>query len=369
MPAETNIPKENRMSVLSRPSGILRSAVLGLVAVASLACGGGGADATVALTGAGATFPYPVYSKWFDAYYKATGNQVNYQSLGSGAGVKQYTEGTVDFGATDGPMNDAEIAAAKGLVLHIPTVLGADAVTWNLPSLGTAQLKFDAATLADIFLGKITRWNDPRIVALNPDVKLPAKDLLVVHRSDGSGTTYIWTDYLSTVSPEWKEKVGTGKSVNWPVGLGGKGNEGVTQQIKQVEGTIGYVELIYAMANDLPFAAIRNKSGSFVSPTLESVSAAAAGVDLPADTDFRVSIVDAAGAEAYPVASFTWLLIRPDMEDASKATAVKQFLTWMLSDEAAAMASELHYAPLPAPVQALVKARLATLKGAGQVLK
>jgi phosphate transport system substrate-binding protein len=356
------------MHVIARASTLARSLVITVAAAGALACGGGEAK-TVSLTGAGATFPYPVYSKWFDAYYKATGNQVNYQSLGSGAGVKQFTEGTVDFGATDGPMNADELAAVTGGVHHIPTVIGADVVTWNLPSLGTTQLKFDAATIADIFLGKIKKWNDPRLVALNPGVQLPDKDLLVVHRSDGSGTTYIWTDYLSTVSPEWKEKVGTGKSVNWPVGLGGKGNEGVTQQVKQVEGTIGYVELIYAMANDLPFAAIKNKSGNFVSPTLESVSAAAAGVDLPQDTDFRVSIVDAAGADAYPVASFTWLLIHPDMADAAKALAIKQFLTWTTGPEAAAMASELHYAPLPAKVQELVKARIATLKGAGEVLK
>lgn len=342
--------------------------IVALAAAGAMACGGSGDGKSVSLTGAGATFPYPVYSKWFDAYYRSTGNQVNYQSLGSGAGVKQFTEGTVDFGATDGPMTDAEIAAINGAVHHIPTVLGANAVTWNLPSLGKTQLRFDAPALADIFLGKIKKWNDPRLVVLNPGVTLPDKDLLVVHRSDGSGTSYIWTDYLSTVSEEWKTKVGRGKSVNWPVGLGGKGNEGVTQQVKQVEGTIGYVELIYAMANDLPFAAIKNRAGNFVAPTLESVSAAASGVVLPPDTDFRVSIVDAAGANAYPVASFTWLLIHPDQSDADKAKAIKEFLTWMTGPEAAAMAAELHYAPLPAPVLELVKARLATLKAAGTVM-
>ena len=356
----------------TRKSGFVRSLLLtvaSLAAVGAMACGGSGEAKTVALTGAGATFPYPIYSKWFDAYYRSTGNQVNYQSLGSGAGVKQFTEGTVDFGATDGPMTDAEIAAMNGAVYHIPTVLGANAVTWNLPSLGKTQLRFDAPTLADIFLGKIKKWNDPQLAALNPGVTLPDKDLLVVHRSDGSGTTYIWTDYLSTVSEEWKTKVGHGKSVNWPVGLGGKGNEGVTQQVKQVEGTIGYVELIYAIANDLPYAAIKNKSGNFVAPTLESVSAAAAGIALPPDTDFRVSIVDAAGANAYPVASFTWLLIHPDLPDADKAKAIKEFLTWMTGPEAAAMASELHYAPLPASVLELVKVRLATLKAAGAVIE
>lgn len=342
-----------------------------LVAIAVSAVGGCGRSADsgpVSLTGAGATFPYPIYSKWFDAYFKATGNQVNYQSLGSGAGVKQFSEGTVDFGATDGPMSDTEIAAVNGEVIHVPTVLGANAVTWNLPAIGTTQLRLDGSTLADIFLGRITKWNDPRLVALNPGVTLPATDLLVVHRSDGSGTTFIWTDYLSTVSTEWESKVGRGKSVNWPVGLGGKGNEGVTQQIKQVEGTIGYVELIYALANELPVGLIKNKSGSFVAPTLESVSAAAAGVSLAADTDFRVSIVDADGPDAYPVASFTWLLIKPDFADANKAKAIKQFLTWMTGPEAAAMAKDLHYAPLPAPVTELVKTRIATLKGGGAVL-
>ncbi len=337
---------------------------LALVAATLVACGGG-EKVTVQLTGAGATFPYPVYSKWFDAYYTATGHQVNYQSIGSGAGVKQYTEGTVDFGATDGPMNDAEITAVGGNVLHIPTVLGADVVTWNLPTLGATQLKFDGATLADIFLGKITKWDDSRIAALNPGVALPAKDILVVHRSDGSGTTYIWTDYLSTVSPEWNAKVGRGKSVNWPVGLGGKGNEGVTQQVKQLEGTIGYVELVYASANAMPYAAIKNKSGAFVSPTLESVSAAAAGIDLPANTDFRVSIVDAAGPEAYPVSSFTWLLIRPEMADAAKAGAIRDFLRWMVGPDAAKMAAELHYAPLPASVATLVSERIGTLTSGG----
>lgn len=347
-----------------------RSALLlaAFAAVGAIACSSG-KPAPVSLTGAGATFPYPVYSKWFDAYYRSTGTQVNYQSLGSGAGVKQFSEGTVDFGATDGPMTEAEIDTLDGEVFHIPTVLGADAVIWNLPSLGNAQLRFDGQALADIFLGKITKWNDPRLVALNPGVALPDRDLLVVHRSDGSGTTYIWTDYLSAVSTEWSTTVGRGKSVNWPVGLGGKGNEGVTQQVKQLEGTIAYVELVYAIANDLPYAAIKNRSGAFVAPTLESVSAAAAGVSLPANTDFRVSIVDAPGATAYPVASYTWLLIRPDMADVSKARAIKDFLTWMTGPEAAAMAADLHYAPLPESVLELVKARIAILRAGGAVIE
>jgi len=353
----------------SSTRGVLRRASLGFAAASALmlaACGGGAE--TVRLTGAGATFPYPVYSKWFDAFYNATGHEINYQSIGSGAGVRQFTQGTVDFGATDGPMTDEEIAAVNGEVIHLPTVLGADVVTWNLPSLGTTQLRFDGATLVDIFLGKITKWNDPRLAALNPGVALPNVDMLVVHRADGSGTTFIWTDYLSTVSSEWESKVGRGKSVDWPTGVGGKGNEGVTQQIKQVEGSIGYVELIYAMANGLPYGAIKNRSGAFISPSLESVSAAAAGVDLPADTDFRLSIVDAAGEEAYPVSSFTWLLVKPDMADAAKARALRDFLRWMTTDEASAMAAELHYAPLPESVADLVVKRVETLTSGSQAI-
>lgn len=350
--------------------GAVRVALLAVTATLLAACGGRDANKaeTAQITGAGATFPYPVYSKWFDAFYTATGHQVNYQSIGSGAGVKQFTEGTVDFGATDGPMTDDEIAAAGGAVLHLPTVLGADVVTWNLPSLGATQLRFDGATLADIFLGKITKWDDRRLAALNPGVALPSLDILVVHRADGSGTTYIWTDYLSTISPEWNTKVGRGKSVNWPTGVGGKGNEGVTQQVKQVEGTIGYVELVYAISNGLPYGAIKNRSGAYVAPTLESVSAAAAGVEFAADTDFRVSIVDADGADAYPVASFTWLLIRPEMADAVKARAIRDFLTWMTTPEAAAMASELHYAPLPKSVADLVASRIGTLTTGGAAI-
>jgi phosphate transport system substrate-binding protein len=357
------------MSLVARSTGIARPLTLAVFAVAIAACGGDGATSgPVALDGAGATFPQPVYSKWFDAYYQATGNQINYQSVGSGAGVKQYSQGTVDFGATDGPMTDEEIAAVGGDVHHIPTVLGAVVLTWNLPALGNTQLRLDAEAIADIFLGRITKWNDPRLVALNPGVELPEMDLLVVHRSDGSGTSFIFTDYLSSVSAAWQETVGTGKALNWPVGLGGKGNEGVTQQIKQVEGTIGYVELIYAMSNDLPVALVRNQNGDFVTPSLESVSAAAGGADFAPDTDFRVSIVNAPGAGSYPISSFTWLLIRPDMADARKAKAIQQFLEWMVTPEAAAMATDLHYAPIPDRVAKLVTARIATLTAAGQPL-
>ena len=324
--------------------------------------------AAQSLTGAGATFPNPIYTKWFDAYNKKTGVQINYQSIGSGGGIRQFTEGTVDFGASDGPMNESQIQAVNGNVLHVPTVLGAVAVTYNVPSLGDTQLKFDGNVLVDIFMGRITKWNDGKIAALNPGVKLPDIDLIVVHRSDGSGTTYVFTDYLNKFSREWKDKVGYATSVNWPVGLGGKGNEGVTQQVKQTEGALGYVELIYAISNKLPYALIKNSAGKFVAPSLESVTAAAAGAKLPKDTDFRVSITNAPGDQAYPVSSFTWLLVKKDNKDAAKAKLIRDFLDWMITPEAQKMAAELHYAPLPDPVVALVKARLPTLKAGGKVI-
>jgi phosphate transport system substrate-binding protein len=320
------------------------------------------------LTGAGATFPNPIYTKWFDAYNKKTGIQVNYQSIGSGGGIRQFTEGTVDFGASDGPMNESQIQAVNGNVLHVPTVLGAVAVTYNLPSLGDTKLKFDGNLLVDIFMGRVTKWSDPAIAKLNPGVKLPDIDLIVVHRSDGSGTTYVFTDYLNKFSREWKDKVGYATSVNWPVGLGGKGNEGVTQQVKQTEGALGYVELIYAISNNLPYAQVKNSSGNFVTPSLESVTAAAAGVKLPKDTDFRVSITNAPGEQAYPISSFTWLLIKKDNKDVQKAKLIRDFLTWMITPEAQSMAADLHYAPLPAPVVSLVQARIPTLKAGGKTI-
>lgn len=324
--------------------------------------GEGGSSASAArLTGAGATFPNPVYTRWFDAYASKTGTRINYQSIGSGGGIRQFTEGTVDFGATDGPMSDSLIAAVNGNVLHVPTVMGAVVVTYNLSGIGDTRLRFDGPTLADIYQGLIRKWNDRRIVALNPGVQLPDKDLIVVHRSDGSGTSFIWTDFLSRVSPAWKSKVGAATAVNWPTGLGGKGNEGVTQQVKQVDGAIGYVELIYAISNSLPYAAIRNSSGNFVEPSLESTSAAAAGLDLGPDTDFRVSIVNPSGAQAYPVASFTWLLIRRDNPDAAKARTIRDFLQWMVTDEAQQMAAGLHYAPLPQAIRDLVRQKVTAL--------
>jgi phosphate transport system substrate-binding protein len=320
------------------------------------------------LTGAGATFPNPIYTKWFDAYHKKTGVQINYQSIGSGGGIRQFTEGTVDFGASDGPMNQSQIQAVNGNVLHVPTVLGAVALTYNLSGLANTQLKFDGNVLVDIFMGRITKWNDGKIAALNPAVKLSDQDLIVVHRSDGSGTTYVFTDYLNKFSREWKDKVGYATSVNWPVGLGGKGNEGVTQQVKQTEGALGYVELIYAISNKLPYAQVNNAAGNFISPSLETVTAAAAGMKLAKDTDFRVSITNAPGEQAYPIASFTWLLVKKDNKDPAKAKLIRDFLTWMITPEAQKMASDLHYAPLPGPVISLVQARLPTLKASGKAI-
>lgn len=336
---------------------ISATALLGLLAVPAVA---------QQLTGAGATFPNPIYTKWFDAYNKKTGVQINYQSIGSGGGIRQYTEGTVDFGATDGPMTMEQMTAVQGKVLHIPTVLGAVVLTYNLPSLGTTQLKLDGPVVADIFLGKVPKWNDRRIAASNPGVSLPNVDILVAHRSDGSGTSYIFTDFLSKVSSEWKEKVGNATAVNWPAGLGAKGNEGVTQQVKQTEGSIGYVELIYAVANKLGYAQVKNAAGKYVVPSLESVTTAAASAKFDAKTDFRVSITNAPGADSYPISSFTWLLVRPDTKDLAKAKALKTFLEWMITADAQKMAADLAYAPLPAPLVALVAERLKTLRAAGK---
>ncbi len=316
------------------------------------------AAGAAALTGAGATFPNPIYTKWFDAYNKETGVRINYQSIGSGGGIRQFTEGTVDFGASDAPMTDAQMDAVKGNVLHVPTVLGAVVATYNLPSAGKTALKLDGPTLADIFLGRISRWNDPRLAALNAGVKLPNEDIIVVHRSDGSGTTFVFTDYLSKTSPQWKGAVGKGTSVQWPTGLGGKGNEGVTQQVKQTEGAVGYVELIYAISNGLPYAWMKNAEGAFIEPSLKSVSAAAAGARLGPDTDFRVSIAGASGKDSYPIASFTWLLVPRQPRDSAKAKVLHGFLQWMLQPNAQRMAADLHYAPLPVPVIELLQQRL-----------
>jgi phosphate transport system substrate-binding protein len=310
------------------------------------------------LTGAGATFPNPIYTKWFDAYQKTTGVRINYQSIGSGGGIRQFTEGTVDFGASDAPMTDEQVKAVNGNVLHIPTVLGAVVATYNLPSASKTPLRLDGPTLADIFLGRISTWRDRRIASLNPGVNLPDQDIIVVHRSDGSGTTFIFTDYLSKITAQWKSQVGKATSVQWPTGLGGKGNEGVTQLVKQTEGAIGYVELIYAISNNLPYAWLKNPAGSFIEPTLKSVSAAAAGADLGPETDFRVSITNAEGKESYPISSFTWLLVQRQPRDSVKARLLHGFLTWMLEPEAQRMAADLHYSPLPVPLIEQIQRRL-----------
>jgi phosphate transport system substrate-binding protein len=312
------------------------------------------ADNALLINGAGATFPYPIYSKWFDVYHTNNPNfQFNYQSVGSGAGIKQVTEGTVDFGATDGPMNDDQIKAFQEKhsgagILHFPTVLGADVPTYNIPGV-TGALNFTPEALAGIFLGKVTKWNDPAIASSNKGVNLPAADIIVVHRSDGSGTTYIWTDYLSKVSDEWKSKVSKGTSVNWPVGLGGKGNEGVTGLVKQTPNSIGYVELIYAVQNNIPYGTVKNSSGIFVKADLASVTAAAAGAAKEMPDDFRVSITNAPGKTAYPISSFTWLLIPQKFQDAGKRDAIKGFLKWMLADGQNSVEA-LSYAKLPKEV-------------------
>jgi phosphate transport system substrate-binding protein len=322
---------------------------------------GSATSGSAALTGAGATFPNPIYTKWFDAYAKQTGVRINYQSIGSGGGIRQFTEGTVDFGATDGPMTDEQIKQVQGNVIHLPTVIGGDVITYNLPAIGATKLKIDGATIAGIYIGEITKWNDARLTALNPGVKLPAADIIVVHRSDGSGTTYVFTDYLSKISPQWAKKVGKATSVSWPIGLGGKGNEGVTQQVKQTEGAIGYVELIYAISNQLPYASVKNAAGNYIDPSLKSLSAAGGGIPLNEDTDFRVSITNAEGAEAYPISSLTWLLVRPKPTDPAKHKLLKDFLNWMLTPEAQRMASDLHYAPLPVKLIEIEQRRIGGL--------
>ncbi len=333
---------------------------LALLAVTAVSC-----RDSVRLTGAGATFPYPIYSKWVLEYTRAhPGVEINYQSIGSGGGIRQFIDGTVDFGATDGPMADSQITLARGNVLHIPTVLGAVVPVYQVPDV-SARLRFTPEVLAGIFLGQITRWNDSRIAAANPGVALPANDIVVVHRSDGSGTTFVFTDYLSKVSSDWAQRVGRGTSVSWPVGLGGRGNEGVASTVQRTPGAIGYVELVYATQNRMPYGLLRNRAGSFVDATLASTTAAAASATFAADTDFRVSITDAAGADAWPIASFTWILIPKDASAATHAKALLEFLWWATHD-GQAFATELGYAPLPAPVVPLIEARLHSVVAGGQ---
>ncbi len=326
------------------------------------------AAAQVKLNGAGATFPNIIYQDWMLTYNKAHPDiQLNYQSIGSGGGIRQFSDGTVDFGATDAPMKDSAIAAIGGNVLHIPTVLGGDVPTYNLPDV-KVTLRFTPDVLADIFLGKITKWSDARLAAANPGVKLPDQDIVVVHRSDGSGTSFIWTDYLSKVSPEWEQKVGRGTSVNWPVGLGGKGNEGVTATVQQTPGAIGYVELGYAMANKLPAGIVQNKAGKFIAPSLESITAAAAGAmqAMGPSTDFRVSITNPEGERAYPISSFTWFLLHKTYHDAAQTAALVKFV-WWAETTGQARAASLGYAPLPEPLRPWIQARLKSITVDGKV--
>lgn len=352
-------------------------AVAGLISVA--ACAGGDsknasdsgaasappttASGGIDLTGAGATFPYPIYSRWISDYLAKTGIKINYQQIGSGGGIRQLQEGTVDFGGSDAPMTDDEMAKARGgPILHFPSVLGAVVVTYNVPEI-TQPLNLTGDAIADVFLGKITKWNDRRIASLNPGVTLPATDILVVHRSEGSGTTYIFSDYLTAVSPAWAAGPGKGKELKWPVGLGGRGNDGVAGQVKQTPGTIGYVELAYAKQNRLPVATVKNAAGQFVTPTIESITAAAAGAveKLAPNTDYRVSIVNAPGPASYPISSFTWLLVYQRQADPAKGKKLVDFMRWALS-EGESSAAALDYAPLPQALGAQLMDRLNSIQ-------
>ncbi len=329
--------------------------LLGLTIVFGL---GATASAQMMINGAGATFPYPIYSKWFDEYAKVDPSvRFNYQSIGSGGGQKQILAQTVDFGASDGPMSDDNLSKAPGKILHIPTVAGAVVMTYSLP--GNLALKLDGETIADIFLGKIKKWNDPKIAASNPGAKLPDNEIVVVHRSDGSGTTFIFTDYLSKVSGDWKQKAGNNTSVNWPTGIGGKGNEGVSGQVKQTPGAIGYVELIYAIQNKMSYADIKNTTGQFVKASIESVTAALATANIP--DDFRFSMTNAPGANAYPIAGATWLLVYEQQKDPAKGKKLIEFLKWALT-KGEGMAKDLNYAPLPDEVQQRVLKRVDEIK-------
>jgi len=332
--------------------------VLAALAMTALA---GQASAETLINGAGATFPYPLYSKWFSEYAKVDPSvKFNYQSIGSGGGIKQILAQTVDFGATDKFLTDEQLKSAPGKILHIPTVMGAVVVTYNIPGIGKG-LKMTPDVLADIYLGKITKWNDPRIASVNKTIKLPANDIVVVHRSDGSGTSAIFTDYLSNVSAEWRNKVGMGASVNWPVGLGGKGNEGVAGQIKNVKNSIGYVELAYAHENKLPYASLKNASGSFVEPTIKSTSAAAAGAAKSMPADFRVSLVNQPGKDTYPIVGFTWLLVYQQQKNAANGKKLVEFLNWELK-KGQKMAADILYAPLPEKVVKMVEKTIKTIK-------
>ena len=345
----------------------IRMIAVALATLATLQPATGSVSAQVRLNGAGATFPNIIYQNWILTYNQKFDNvELNYQSIGSGGGIRQFSDNTVDFGGTDAPMTDSAIAAIKGNVLHLPTVLGAVVPAYNLPGF-TGAVRFTPQVLADIFLGKTTKWNDPRLAAVNPGASLPALDIIVVHRSDGSGTTYVWVDYLTKVSPEWAQKVGRGTSVNWPVGLGGRGNEGVAATVRQTPGAIGYVELGYAEQTKMAVGQVQNRSGNFITPTVETVTSAAAGAmgDMGPDTDFRVSITNPSGPQAYPIASFTWLLVRKQYPDAAKARELTKFIWWALND-GQAQAPRLGYAPLPKEILPWIQARLKTVSAGGR---
>ena len=343
-----------------------------LVVTLTAACGGGSSGpvrppseasttGTSQINGAGATFPYPIYSKWFSEYNKLHSNvQINYQSIGSGGGIRQLTERTVFFGASDQPMSDEMLAKAPGAILHFPTVLGAVVPIYNVEGLNT-QIKFTGPVLADIFLGRITKWNDPAIAKLNPGVSLPSIAITVAHRSDGSGTTFVFADYLSKISPEWKQKVGANSSLNWPVGVGGKGNEGVAGLVSQTPGSLGYVELVYALQNKISYGAVQNQSGEFIVPDVTSVTAAAAGALSTMPKDFRVSVTDSPGKGAYPISSFTWILLYEDPQDKNQSKVMIDFMKWALND-GQAMAAVLGYARLPQELVALELEQLNRIK-------
>src|SRR3989475_1530588 len=323
--------------------------------------------AQIQLNGAGETFPKVIYqNRMLTSNQAHLDAKLNYQSIGSGGGIRQFSDGTVDFGGTDAPMTDSAIAAINGNVFHIPTVLGAVVAAYNLPDV-TQPVHFSPDVLADIFLGKVTKWNDARLASINPGVTLPNQDIIVVHRSDGSGTSFVWTDYLSKVSPEWAQRVGKGPSVSWPVGLGGRGNEGVAATVRQTPGAIGYIELGYALINKMPFAVLKNQSGNWITASLESVTAAAAGgmKDMGPNTDFRVSITNSPGAQAYPAASFTWLLVHKTFSDTAKARSLVQFIWWAETD-GQAKAPELGYSPLPQELRPWIQARLKTVTAGGR---
>src|SRR6185369_1834471 len=325
-------------------------------------------DGAVAMHGAGATFPNPLYQKWVSEYEKLHPNvRIDYQSIGSGGGIKQIKEQTVDFGASDSPMSDQDLKSASGEIVHIPTVLGAVVLTYNLANI-SQPLRFSPEVVADIFLGKIKKWNDAKITADNPGVTLPASDITVVHRSDGSGTSAVFTDYLSKVSPEWKEKVGSGTSPSWPIGMGGKGNEGVTGQVKSTPNTIGYVELAYAVQNKLPVGQVKNASGNFITPSIDTVTAAAAASAANMPDDLRVSITNAAGPDAYPISSYTYVLLYKNQKDAAKGKALVNFLWWGIHD-GESFAKDLQYAPLPADIVKRAEAKINSVTANGAALR